>query len=216
MPITCYLWGVVTFYRSTCTKSWKCVIIRMYVWGIYFVVFPMFLLGLETVPTFCVFLSTSNYTKQNTNATLTSKYEVTMQISLQKHEWHGVHRHYKGNIVYSLGQLWVLHIACSILVPSHSVPPYAAAGLSQALVREKVPPPHNTEQSPYFDHPLHAPFTVNKTKQKHKICHTTNSVGMLVSSMVDRGFIVAQIKYYHIGIGSFYAAKAVLRNKNKD
>ena len=69
------------------------------------------------------------------------------------------------DIHYSLGQLRVLHIACSILVPSQSFPPCAAAGLSQALVREKVPPPHDTEQSPYFDHSPHAPFTVDK---KHK------------------------------------------------
>lgn len=57
------------------------------------------------------------------------------------------------------GQLFLLHICCSLMSPTQSLPPCWGSGLLQTRVRSRIPPAQVTVQADHGDQGLHRPST---------------------------------------------------------
>jgi len=58
-----------------------------------------------------------------------------------------------------MGQLFLLHICCSLAPPTQSLPPCWGSGLLQTRVRSRIPPAQVTVQADHGDQGLHRPST---------------------------------------------------------
>ena len=58
-----------------------------------------------------------------------------------------------------IGQLFLLHIWCSLTSPTQSLPPCWGSGLLQTRVRSRIPPAQVTVQADHGDQGLHRPST---------------------------------------------------------
>ena len=58
-----------------------------------------------------------------------------------------------------MGQLFLLHICCSLTSPTQSLPPCWGSGLLQTRVRSRIPPAQVAVQADHGDQGLHRPST---------------------------------------------------------